>query len=481
MPEVKKVPLNPSEYLTKEVMDKYEFGELLGQGSFGTVYRVKNKQTGAEFAMKIMSAQQLGPKGVEQVKGEIEAMQTMPPHPRILQLHDVYYSSQGVAMLLDLVRGGELFKHLLKMKHYSERTTALIIRNLLQSVSHMHSFGIVHRDLKPDNMLLLQETSDSDRELSSIVLSDFGFACPYKGAKLTQPCGTPYYLAPEILDVGLYKTRAGYDEMVDIWSVGVIAYVLLVGFPPFNGSDKNKLFKAIDTAKPDFTHKSWQGISPVAMDFIRILLRRQSTERPSAKVALAHPWIQSVSNVPDLHLSNSQSELAKFARQQLKGAFFGVEAVLRLHYIATCTKFGVKSNTAVMELLASARQPVKYLDLRGNYLGGKGVEALVLALVENSHVETLDLSNSLIDDESCSVLLDALVRPQSSIKELILDENPITHGLGRKMLQILQKGTTPLKYISINRTHISDAIQRKVRETIGASYVPNPKPEKDSE
>ena len=268
MPE-KKVPLKPSDFLSKEVMDKYDFGELLGQGSFGTVYRVKNKATGAEFAIKIMSAQQLGPKGIEQVKGEIEAMQTRPPHPRILQLHDVYCSSQGVAMLLDLVRGGELFKHLLKMKHYSERTTALIIRNLLQAVSHMHSFGIVHRDLKPDNMLLLQETSDSDRELSSIVLSDFGFACPYKNAKLTQPCGTPYYLAPEILDVGLYKTRSGYDEMVDIWSVGVIAYVLLVGFPPFNGSDKNKLFKSIDNAKPDFSHKSWQGISPVAMDFIK--------------------------------------------------------------------------------------------------------------------------------------------------------------------------------------------------------------------
>lgn len=463
-----KVPLKPQEFLSKEFFDQYTVHpEVLGQGSFGTVYKITDKKTNKDLALKLMSYAQLG-KNIDAVKGEIEAMQALPPHPRLLTLHTVAYSSTGVGMILDLVRGGELFKHLLRMKHYSERTAALIIRNLCQAISHMHQYGIVHRDLKPDNMLLINETSDADRELSSIVVSDFGFAVPYRGAKLTQPCGTPYYLAPEILDVGLFKTRAGYDEKCDVWSIGVICYVLLVGYPPFNGADKNKLFKAIDGAKPDFSNKVWANISTTATDFIKYALKRNSAERPSAKELLSHPWIQSVSSVPDLHLSDSQDELAKFASQRLKGAFFGVEAALRLQYLANCQKFSVRSNTAVLEMLSAATQPVETLNMRGNYLGAKGMEALINALVENGHVKTLILINTLIEDETAEKLLDRLTHEKSSIKYLLLDENPVTHSIGRRVLQILQKGTTPLKYVSLSRTHVSDALQRKIKEICGA-------------
>ena len=120
-----------------------------------------------------------------------------------------------------------------------------------------------------------------------------------------------------------------------------------------------------------------------------------------------------------------------------------------------------------MELLATATQPVKNLDLRGNYLGPKGTEALIGALVENSVVEALNVTNTLIDDDTANSLLDNLTKPSSKISELILDENPITHAVGRRILQILQKGTYPLKFVSVNRTHISDAIQRKIREACG--------------
>eukprot|EP00658_Telonema_sp_P-2_P015271 TRINITY_DN15874_c0_g1_i12.p1 TRINITY_DN15874_c0_g1~~TRINITY_DN15874_c0_g1_i12.p1 ORF type:complete len:632 (+),score=125.83 TRINITY_DN15874_c0_g1_i12:135-2030(+) len=218
-------------------------------------------------------------------------------------------------------------------------------------------------------------------------------------------CIRDRYIAPEVLECGLTKTRSHYTEAADLWSVGIITYLLVSGMIPFFGKSPNEIFKAVLHTNHNFKHKAWEPISDLAKDFINMLLVKDPEHRPTCAEALQHEWIQIVvaedGEEGDRELPATLEGLKKFnAQEKLKGAMYGVEATFRMAYLSRCSKAKIKPNSQVVEVLTNATEPIKKIDLSGNYLGPKGLQALMAALSDDksSHVEEINLHNTLFDD-----------------------------------------------------------------------------------
>jgi len=203
-------------------------------------------------------------------------------HPNIVQLYDVYDSAEYLSIVLELVTGGELFDHIVSRGHFSETDASKLIKQLLEALSYLHDNGIAHRDLKPENLLIGGENKDL------LKVTDFGLSNEFDDSKkLTTRCGTPYYVAPEVV------LGQQYDSAVDMWATGVITYITLCGYPPFYGKSDNVVFERILSCKFTFPPKEWDKISSTAKDFISNLLVVNAADRLSASEALNHPWISS--------------------------------------------------------------------------------------------------------------------------------------------------------------------------------------------
>eukprot|EP01125_Pyxidicula_operculata_P001100 TRINITY_DN10_c0_g1_i3.p1 TRINITY_DN10_c0_g1~~TRINITY_DN10_c0_g1_i3.p1 ORF type:complete len:224 (+),score=79.08 TRINITY_DN10_c0_g1_i3:645-1316(+) len=194
-------------------------------------------------------------------------------HKNIIALHEVFDESDKIYLVMELVTGGELFDQIVSRGTYSERDAAGIIRQILEAVDYMHRNGVAHRDLKPENLLC------SGPDNSEIKITDFGLSKDFASAQLKTSCGTPDYVAPEVL------MGKQYDNSVDIWSIGVITYILLCGFPPFYGTTDQQIFEKI--LKSD-----------EAKDFIKAILVLDHEKRPTAADCLEAPWIEKGSS-PD--------------------------------------------------------------------------------------------------------------------------------------------------------------------------------------
>ncbi|KAL1421394.1 hypothetical protein MTO96_000473 [Rhipicephalus appendiculatus] len=263
----------PDKDVAKEFYAKYEPKEILGRyfrGISSTVRRCINKETGEEFAAKIIDISSdtdgSGPTSLYQAtKREIEVLKRVAGHPYIIELHDVFESTTFIFLVLELCRHGELFDYLTSVVALSEKKTKSIMKQLFEAVEFIHSKGIVHRDLKPENILL-------DDDLN-VKVTDFGFATQLAESEtLTELCGTPGYLAPELLKASMYESSEGYDKQVDIWACGVIMYTLLVGFPPFWHRKQMVMLRNIMEGKYEFCSPEWDDITEAPKDLISKLL-----------------------------------------------------------------------------------------------------------------------------------------------------------------------------------------------------------------
>eukprot|EP01124_Arcella_intermedia_P011824 TRINITY_DN181_c0_g1_i3.p1 TRINITY_DN181_c0_g1~~TRINITY_DN181_c0_g1_i3.p1 ORF type:complete len:434 (-),score=98.70 TRINITY_DN181_c0_g1_i3:723-2024(-) len=264
----------------RRLEDNYDVSETIGKGGFSEVRRAKNKKTGEVVAVKYVKKRE-NPEKLTNVRREIELMQKL-NHPNIVCLKDVFEdeSEDGfIYMIMEYVSGGELFEEIVKRGSYSEHDAALVVRQIIDAVAYMHSNNIAHRDLKPENLLC----SGSHNEV--IKVADFGLSKEIESSTATM-CGTPDYVAPEVLRGG------GYNNAVDIWSIGVITYVLLCGSPPFYGSDDRDVFRKIIAADYKFYSPEWDSISNEAKDFIRAILVTDPARRPTAALCLEAPWIK---------------------------------------------------------------------------------------------------------------------------------------------------------------------------------------------
>ena len=256
----------------------YEKIKQLGEGSFGEVWLVRHKLLGKEFALKIIEK---GPySNTQQIDNEINILKKL-DHPFILKILDFHSTTNKYYIVTDYCKEGELFDVIKVKDNFTEREASYILYQVLLAIRYCHKMRIVHRDIKPENILIVGKESSG---LLNVKLIDFGTAKIFNEfSKNKALVGSSYYIAPEVI-------RGKYDEACDLWSIGVIMYIMLVGTPPFNGDEDDDILRAVSIGKYETSYPQYQSLSPEAKDLITKLLKFNPTERITAEEALKHPW-----------------------------------------------------------------------------------------------------------------------------------------------------------------------------------------------
>ncbi|GAX20770.1 calcium/calmodulin-dependent protein kinase I [Fistulifera solaris] len=308
---------------------QYRLGKELGSGAFSTVKEGFHKETKEAYAVKIVTKSKLTYEDEAALKDEISVLKEL-NHPNIIRLYDVFEEKDYYFLVTEKMMGGELFDRIVQKSYYNEkeaRDTALV---LFQAISFCHQKKIAHRDLKPENLLLTSTDSDSN-----IKIADFGFAkkCP-KPNSLTTQCGTPGYVAPEILE------GTPYDMQADMWSLGVIVYIILGGYPPFMEQNQRELFRKIRKGQYQFHVEYWGQVSEDAKDLIRSLLVVKPSARYTATHALSNKWITGDANSLKEHdLADNLKKLKAFnAKRKMKAAVKAVMATQKLNSLGVNLK-----------------------------------------------------------------------------------------------------------------------------------------------
>ncbi|CAL8326054.1 unnamed protein product [Merluccius merluccius] len=298
---------------TENIQSVFEFMEELGSGAFSEVYMVKERKTGKLFAMKCVKKKQKRDLNLE---NEIAVLRKI-KHENVVGLEDFYESRSHYYLIMQLVSGGELFDRILDRGVYSEKDASRVIQQVLQAVGYLHQSGVVHRDLKPENLLYY-----SQDENSKIMISDFGLSKMVDNDIMSTACGTPGYVAPEVL------AQKPYSKAVDCWSIGVITYILLCGYPPFYEETETRLFSKIMKAQYEFDSPFWDDISESAKDFISNMMQKNPNMRYSTEQALRHPWIiGKTARSQDIYHSVSVQIQKNFAKSKWKQAFNATVAI----------------------------------------------------------------------------------------------------------------------------------------------------------
>jgi calcium-dependent protein kinase len=265
------------------IFDKYEIVTQIGAGGYARCLKVKNKITNQFYACKELQKNKLS--DYNSLKREISIMIQL-DHPNIIKLYEYYETETFIYLIMELCTGGELFDTIIERtesgKPFTEKEAAVIFKQMMSAINYCHSNKIVHRDLKPENLLLLNK-----EENSPIKVIDFGMSVIYKDNDcMYERVGTAYYIAPEVLD-------GFYDEKCDIWSAGIILYILLCGYPPFNGDDDNEIMKNVKTKIFSYPEEEWNSVSEDAKNLInRILV--DGNIRPSAQEILNDTWVKNL-------------------------------------------------------------------------------------------------------------------------------------------------------------------------------------------
>ncbi|XP_055274762.1 LOW QUALITY PROTEIN: calcium/calmodulin-dependent protein kinase type 1G [Moschus berezovskii] len=293
---------------TTNIRKTFIFMEVLGSGAFSEVFLVKQRVTGKLFALKcIKKSPAFRDSSLE---NEIAVLKKI-KHENIVTLEDIYESATHYYLVMQLVSGGELFDRILERGVYTEKDASLVIQQVLSAVKYLHENGIVHRDLKPENLLYL-----TPEENSKIMITDFGLSKMEQSGVMSTACGTPGYVAPEVL------AQKPYSKAVDCWSIGVITYILLCGYPPFYEETESKLFEKIKEGYYEFESPFWDDISESAKDFICHLLEKDPNERYTCEKALRHPWINGNTALHrDIYPSVSLQIQKNFAKSKWRQAF----------------------------------------------------------------------------------------------------------------------------------------------------------------
>lgn len=333
---------------TPSVDDKYNLKELLGTGAFSEVRLAESKERPGEmFAVKIIDKKAL--KGKEDsLENEIKVLRRFSEsakrradpegsengprltHPNIVQLLETFEDKHKVYLVMELVTGGELFDRIVQKGSYTEKDASDLIRQVLEAVDYMHQQGVVHRDLKPENLLYYSPDEDS-----KIMISDFGLSKMEDSGIMATACGTPGYVAPEVL------AQKPYGKAVDVWSIGVISYILLCGYPPFYDENDANLFAQILKGDFEFDSPYWDEISDSAKDFIRQLMCVDVEKRYTCRQALQHPWISgNAASNKNIHGTVSEQLKKNFAKSRWKQAYHAATVIHQMKRMALSSSTG---------------------------------------------------------------------------------------------------------------------------------------------
>ena len=261
----------------------YKKLNFLGEGSFAAVYRVQNRITDAVRAMKVINkSSTCSAEDDKEIFNEINILRTM-DHPNILKIFEFYSNRESYSIVTELCSGGELFQEIVDKGPFTETYSAYVMYQIFSAINYCHKMNIIHRDLKPENILIVDRDKNN---YPRIKICDFGTSkMVEKGAVQKKLVGSSYYIAPEVL-----KKR--YNEKCDIWSCGVILYILLSARPPFGGDSDSEIMERVALGKYDIESKPFNKISKSAIDLIQKLLLMDVNKRISAEDALNHPWFK---------------------------------------------------------------------------------------------------------------------------------------------------------------------------------------------
>uniref|UniRef100_A0A8C2L5U2 non-specific serine/threonine protein kinase n=1 Tax=Cyprinus carpio TaxID=7962 RepID=A0A8C2L5U2_CYPCA len=325
---------------------------LSSRGAFSEVFLAEEKKTQRLVAIKCIPKKALQGKE-NSIENEIAVLHRI-KHENIVSLEDIFESQSHLYLVMQLVSGGELFDRIVEKGFYTERDASKLIRQILDAVKYLHDMGIVHRDLKPENLLYYSMEEDSN-----IMISDFGLSKIEDSASvMSTACGTPGYVAPEVL------AQKPYSKAVDCWSIGVISYILLCGYPPFYDEHDAKLFEQILKAEYEFDSPYWDDISDSAKDFISHLMEKDPTLRNTCEQALQHPWISGDTALDrNIHESVSAQIKKNFAKSKWKQAFNATAVVRHMRRLQLSTSLeGPSQITSTSPYHRHLLLPAKELD-----------------------------------------------------------------------------------------------------------------------
>lgn len=293
----------------------------LGASSTGSVHQVTRKKDGRKFAMKIIDLTSVQDEFQDQLRQEIDILKDL-DHPNIVKLFETYERGDQLHLIMELCTGGELYQKLISQtgRRYAEKTAATLVGQMLSAIFYCHSKGIAHRDIKMANFLL-----ESDSDDAKLKMIDFGFSKMfYSAAKMSTFVGTPFYIAPEVL-------QGAYNEGSDVWSIGVMAYMLVVGYAPFMAKSEEGILEKIKKGNVSMDGKRWKDVSRECQTFIRKLLQKNPKKRLSAAAALKDPWIRRHAPYRDANAKLSKQLLVRLTSFHAFGQFKKVCRVVMAH------------------------------------------------------------------------------------------------------------------------------------------------------
>ncbi|KAH7675471.1 Non-specific serine/threonine protein kinase protein [Dioscorea alata] len=274
--------------------DDYLLGAELGRGEFGVTYLCTHRTSRELLACKSIPKRKLRTAiDVQDVRREVAIMAVLPSHPNLVRLRAAFEDSDAVHLVMELCEGGELFDRIVARGHYSERAAVEVARTIAEVVRTCHHYGVIHRDLKPENFLYANK-----KENSPVKAIDFGLSVFFRpGESFSEIVGSPYYMAPEVL-------KRNYGPEIDIWSAGVILYILLSGVPPFWAETEQGVAQAILRGRIDFEKDPWPHVSENAKSLVKQMLEPNPKLRLTAEQVLEHPWLQNEKKAPNVPLGD---------------------------------------------------------------------------------------------------------------------------------------------------------------------------------
>ena len=387
----------------EDVLKFYKPLEPIGQGSFGKVFKVKQLSTGNIYAMKVVSKNCDFQDGNKNFLREISVLRKL-DHPNILKIYEYFVNEKYYYFIMEYVSGGELYQQIYEMQYYDESTAANIMKQIFSSVCYLHQMNIVHRDLKPENMMIT-----SKKEQVEIKLIDFGTEnYVKKGKKLRTRIGSPYYIAPEDL-------KGCYGKECDLWSCGVILYILLVGYPPFDGKNNNEILEKVEKGSFRISGEDWDNVTEDAKDLIRELLQKKTSKRITAAEALKHPWI--VKN------ADKKSTNKNFNKISLKNCLHNFSSKQKLHQASIAFIVHQMSSNSMINKLT---QIFKELDESGEGLLSieelkKGYKNYFSDSITDAEFEEI---MKLIDqDKSGQISIEEFLRATVNYENLVTEKN----------------------------------------------------------
>lgn len=336
----------------KAVREVYKFGRTLGTGGFSVVKLVKDRSTGVQYACKIMQLPAFeevvedSENSRNDIFKEIEILCST-EHENVIYLKEFFIEKNKVYLITELLTGGELLDTVLERGNYTEADARSCFQQIVKGLAYLHSKGIVHRDLKLENLMLASEDA-----ITNVKIVDFGLAKSLtKGVrKMGTVCGTPQYVAPEIIFEA--ETKCGYKESVDMWSAGVILFILLTGYPPFHDDNESLMFEQIRTGSFAFEDPVWETISLSARNLVGKLLTVDPGARLTAEECLQHEWFSICpSEVP---LSTTTANLKRNYQRQFRRAVNVVLTVNKMKRLAISEDSPISSSIL--------NQDVKHID-----------------------------------------------------------------------------------------------------------------------